>query len=312
MTITARLFIVSLLLPGALLSGTATSASSLPGEPATDVRVTMAGSPLGMAWGFLYGYRGLAAPASREACADNKQLEGYWVELEKGEVEASRAVLELYDRAKEAVPFLKLKLKALKITSGQAKALLFKLNSGDRHLWKTAFEELEYLDPRLAIGLPEMMERVTESPGRQRLVEVLSEREPSSLAGKEINLVPVGEGFNFFGAARVRGGPSQRSRISITTAGAHSKGSGPGPSAIVLLEHIGTPEAVAILKDMAAGHPDAVPTKRTKRPWSNRPETTRNWKTAGLTWKKGKARLHVRCCTSTSTRRKPSRFSRTS
>jgi hypothetical protein len=31
--------------------------------------------------------------------------------------------------------------------------------------------------------------------------------------------------------------------------------------AIVLLEHIGTPGAVAILKDMATGHPDAQPTK---------------------------------------------------
>ena len=31
--------------------------------------------------------------------------------------------------------------------------------------------------------------------------------------------------------------------------------------AIILLEHIGTPDAVAILRDMATGHPDAQPTK---------------------------------------------------
>ncbi len=31
--------------------------------------------------------------------------------------------------------------------------------------------------------------------------------------------------------------------------------------AILLLKHIGTPGAVAILKDMATGHPDAQPTK---------------------------------------------------
>lgn len=31
--------------------------------------------------------------------------------------------------------------------------------------------------------------------------------------------------------------------------------------AIVLLEHIGTPEAVAILREMATGHPDAQPTE---------------------------------------------------
>ena len=31
--------------------------------------------------------------------------------------------------------------------------------------------------------------------------------------------------------------------------------------AIVLLEHIGTPDAVAILKEMATGHPEAQPTR---------------------------------------------------
>ena len=34
--------------------------------------------------------------------------------------------------------------------------------------------------------------------------------------------------------------------------------------AIVLLEHIGTPEASAILNDLATGHPDAYPTKVAK------------------------------------------------
>ncbi len=31
--------------------------------------------------------------------------------------------------------------------------------------------------------------------------------------------------------------------------------------AIILLEHIGSPDAVAILKDMATGHAEAHPTK---------------------------------------------------
>ena len=31
--------------------------------------------------------------------------------------------------------------------------------------------------------------------------------------------------------------------------------------AIVLLEHFGTPDAVAILKEMATGHPEAQPTR---------------------------------------------------
>jgi hypothetical protein len=34
--------------------------------------------------------------------------------------------------------------------------------------------------------------------------------------------------------------------------------------AVVLLEHIGTPDATAILKDMATGHPDAYASKVAK------------------------------------------------
>jgi hypothetical protein len=34
--------------------------------------------------------------------------------------------------------------------------------------------------------------------------------------------------------------------------------------AIVLLQHMGTPDAVAILKDMATGNADAMPTKVAK------------------------------------------------
>ena len=34
--------------------------------------------------------------------------------------------------------------------------------------------------------------------------------------------------------------------------------------AIVLLEHIGTPDAVAVLKELATGHADAQPTKAAK------------------------------------------------
>ena len=34
-------------------------------------------------------------------------------------------------------------------------------------LWQPAFEELEYYDPRLAIGLEDLMEQVTQSPGNK-------------------------------------------------------------------------------------------------------------------------------------------------
>ena len=136
----------------------------------------------------------------------------------KGKLRLRAGLLELYDHAKEAVPFLKLKMRPLKITSGQAKALLLKLNSGDEHLWKTAFEELEYFDPRLAIGLPEMMERVTESPGRERMVEVLTRRnlartrERRSICGRSAR-VSISQRRRRVLVGRAKGRESQRQPV---------------------------------------------------------------------------------------------------
>ncbi len=199
--------------------------------------------------------------------ADEKQMEAWWVNLEKGETPATRALLNLADRPKATVAFLKKKMKPLTITSGQVKALLLKLGNANDEVWKPAFEELEYFDPRLAIGLQTLMDRYTETPARQRMVEVLSGREAESLKGKNIQLRKFGgpDDFNFF--AQNEGSWWAENRVerinSFYWANTKKKWTR-AARAIVLLEHIGTPEAVAILKDMATGHPDAYPTKVAK------------------------------------------------
>ena len=206
--------------------------------------------------------RGFATPDGPDVVAAEQRMEACWADLEKEEAAASRALLDLFDHAKEAVPFLKDRMKPLRITSGQAKALLLKLNSADEHLWKTAFEELDYFDPRLAINLTEMMERVTQSPARQRLVEVLSRREVGSLQGKEIGLKPVGEGFNFYTQADGSWWAEPKvAKINSTRWGNSKPKWTRAERAMVLLEHLGTPNAISILKEMATGHPDAQPTK---------------------------------------------------
>ena len=139
----------------------------------------------------------LAKDALKRTAAGKIEMEAWWADLEKSEAPASRASLDLYDHAKEAVPFLAEKMKPLSISSGQVKALLLKLNNANEQVWKPAFDELEYFDPRLAIGLEELMDRVTKSPGRQRMVAILSERDPASLAGKEIELWRGNGIFNF-------------------------------------------------------------------------------------------------------------------
>lgn len=85
-----RRLIVSLLLPAVLLSRAAATASSPPAGPATDLRITMGGSPLGIAWGFLYGYEDVKAqtfmPELRRLGAGFTKIYLIWnqVEPEKG------------------------------------------------------------------------------------------------------------------------------------------------------------------------------------------------------------------------------------
>ncbi len=206
-------------------------------------------------------------PADEPVTADTKQLEAWWADLEQGETPATRALLKLADRPKEAVAFLKTKLKPLTVSSGQVKGLLLKLGNDNEAVWKPAFEELDYFDPRLAIDLETLMERYTEYPLRQRLVEVLSGYAPDTLKSREdLKIRSVGAGFNFTGkTARGVGSWWAEHRVERINAGDPrrdiKKKWTRAVRAIVLLEHLHTPVAVAILKDMAGGHPEAYPTK---------------------------------------------------
>jgi hypothetical protein len=204
--------------------------------------------------------------------ADETKFEAWWADLENREPDATRALLNLAARPKDAVPFLKTRMKPLTISSGQVKALLLKLGSSNEALSKPAFEELEYFDPRLAIELETLMDRYTEYPLRQRLVAVLSGRDLDSLNDYEdLKIRPVGTGFNFSGNKRAVGVINWWAEHRVDRLSPGGLGGGEKKKwtrairAIVLLEHIRTPDAVAILNDMASGHPDAYPTKVAKQ-----------------------------------------------
>jgi hypothetical protein len=152
-------------------------------------------------------------------------------------------------------------MKPLKIDNDAAFALIDKLASDDEKVWKPAFEELEYFDPRLAVALEALMLDVTDSPARQRMVEVMSGRPAGSLQG-DVNLRKVGDdGFNFFGGNGSWWAEHKVERINAFAWANPKKKWTRAVRAIILLEHIGSPEAVTILKEMSTGHPDARPTK---------------------------------------------------
>jgi len=205
-----------------------------------------------------------AEVAQKTAAADKPSdgVDGWWNDLEKTEAVAARALLNLADRPKETVEFLKTRLKPLKITADRVQTLLVNLGSEKEETWKPAYEELEYFDPRLAIDLTTLMNDVTTSPARQRLVEVLSQRVPGSLADKDVTIRQIGggDGYNFFDGRSSWWAEHRVERINL--GGNPKRKWTQAVRAIILLEHIGKPDAVAILRDMATGYPKAQPSKR--------------------------------------------------
>jgi hypothetical protein len=195
--------------------------------------------------------------------ANSSLMEVWWTGLEKEEPEASRALLNFAGRPNEAVPFLREKLKPLTVDAERVYVLLAKLGSADEDVWKPAFEELEYFDPRLAIDLKTLMHEMVDSPRRERMVAVMSGRPAAQLEGRRIELREVpGGGHNFASTpggswwadqdvSRINSNPRSSTKTKWTRA----------VRAIALLEHIGTPDAIAILKALSGGHPLAQPTR---------------------------------------------------
>lgn len=193
---------------------------------------------------------------------DQRAMDALWIDLEKGDFEASRALLAMSARPKEAVDFLEVKMKPLTLDAEKARALVDWLGNDDEAVWKKAFEELDYFDPRLAIDLETLMKDTKETPARQRLVEVLSGRDPGSLGDNTVDLRNDGGYFNFF-SRKVGSWWAEHKvdRINAAVRDNPKKKWTRAVRAIALLEHIATPEAVILLKAMSSGHPDAQPTR---------------------------------------------------
>lgn len=184
-----------------------------------------------------------------------------WKQLELDEPDASRALLQLSRDPVGAMTVFRAHLKPLKLTGDRLKELIVQLSSDDEKVWMAAFEELEYFDPRLALDLPTLMEVVQVAPVRQRLTEVLSGRPAGSLREEDVNLRKVGDdGYNFSSGDGSWWAEHKIERLKGRGWGNPKKKWQRALRAIAILEQMGTPEAEALLEDLATGHPEAQPT----------------------------------------------------
>jgi hypothetical protein len=200
-------------------------------------------------------------PAGRAAPPDEQQMQKWWDDLAKPEPACSRALLKFAGHPDQSVAFFKEQLKPLTIEAADVRSLIKDLDSDEENVWRPAFERLEYFDPRLAIDLPTLMKENVEPRSRNRLIEVLCSIKPDSFRGRTIILRGTDDGYNF---SDNRASWWAEHRIGRLGSGTWENGKPKWTRAcraIVLLEHVASPDAIAILREMSTGHDDAEPTK---------------------------------------------------
>lgn len=207
----------------------------------------------------------LADDAAKQAKVRQQELEALWSDLYGDDPAATTAAIRLYKNADASVPFLKEKLQPLELEADECRRLLKDLGSNDVKVWRSAWDKLDYFDPRLAIDLKTMMDEVTDVPARTRMVELCSQRKADSLAGKNVIIRPAGDNeFNFFAANYGSWWAEHRVERIGAYAGERKNAWRRAIRAVAILEQIHTAEAVKVLEQLAEGHPDAQPTKVAK------------------------------------------------
>jgi hypothetical protein len=204
-----------------------------------------------------------------------KTLDKLWSDLLEDEPTATQALLAMSKHSTEVTQFLEAKLVPLRLSREQLIKYIENLSSNNEDEWKEAVRKLEYFDPRLAMGLQELLslKSVQTFPARHRLVDVLSGRQIDSpysattRAFQFVNLYEMGdEGYNF------RGGDDENSCLSSWWAEhridrLNDRFGNPKPEwtrivrSLALLQSFDTSAARSIIATVASGHPDSQPTR---------------------------------------------------
>lgn len=193
------------------------------------------------------------------------------------------------DRPAESVQFFRTKLRPLKLEKKRADELVKQLFSENEADWKAAVGEFAKLDIRLAYPARDAWKLAKTADERSKMAMVLHQEGARVMEGllhldvmaaDEVPSVYRGDDTEFakhalFYEKKLR--PGVPKEVWEKLGGAEYDICAPGDfaslnvlhwhreeSAIYILDAIGTDDAIAVIKEMATGHPDPGPTKAAK------------------------------------------------
>ncbi len=169
--------------------------------------------------------------------------------------------------AKNVPAVLKEKLPAITVTKEQLTRWVQALDSEENAVWKPAFTELCYFRPSLGLTLSEQCDLVTTVPGCTLLFQFWSQDggspPPRMTISKGFVLASTDDGLTV-GWPHLRPPPPPLVAIVPELSKQTCVQWQRARLAVVALERNGSAEAKAVLKQLADGHPDILPTKEAK------------------------------------------------
>ena len=194
-----------------------------------------------------------------------KRFDAIWDAFGGGDLTAiARRLFALIDDPK-AVAMLKPRLPAIKADKAQVKGWLKDLGSDEVKVWQAAYQSLQYHHPSLALSLAEQIEAV-DSPRARSLLFCLWQQCESGMTTSYPDPTLSADGTHLALSYPFNGGKGTATMRCQT---APLAGLSPKPwtrvrLTVLALERLGTPDAVAVLKQVADGHPDILPTQEAK------------------------------------------------
>jgi hypothetical protein len=170
----------------------------------------------------------------------------------------------------DVVSYLAAKLKPLMLNEERAKQLIADLGSDDKKVVEAAFEEMAYFDTRLAMTPQAAFELAPQGVARQRLAAAWQGRQIDEYADSKLEIQkwllrqPGGQLVPEVGLTVEKENRKLSYTFPMVVSGVKLDTWRQSARSVCLLEHFGTPDAVKVIKDMATGHEDAMPTRAAK------------------------------------------------